>query len=396
MKNPFLFIGLLFLCFGVVAQEVQHEVVTATNGVPVNTLEGDTSVSASSLDDRGLMAVHQPQKFFQEVSQVINIEVPVRVYKGEQFINDLTIDDFEVFENNLPQKIEAVYLIKRDKIERKEGKKEFNPQTSRCFYLFLEVSKFPQKLQIALEYFIDNVFLLNDDLIAITPVKTYRLSDEGKENKSRDEIFEELKGIIRSDAMAGSTEFRHTTADLEQLSKEMNAYVQMALGLQERTEDLRMEEMQVKLVEYVGLMSRLQTFRQADEMRLLDLARYLHDQDGQNFVFVFYEKKMLPQIERRLLEQFIEIAEQDPYIVQSLTSTLEYNKHETFIDIKNVTQAFADCSTQIHFLHISEPTVSVPGLHFEEYSQETFNVLFEVSKATGGYSGSSSNPDSLT
>ena len=375
MKRTLSCIVIIGMIVSISAQDIQHEAVAFA--APLFSL-----------------ALSQQQSFI-EVSTVINIEVPVRVYDGEQFINDLTIDDFEVLENNIPQKIEAVYLIKRDKIERKEEKKAFKPQMSRCFYLFLDVSKYPQKLQRAIGHFIYDVFLPNDDLIAVTPVKSYRLTDESKKNKSRDEIFEELNGIIRSEALAGSTEFRHTTADLEQLSREMTSFVQQALGLQERTDDFREELMQVKLVEYIGLMSRLQTFRQADEMRLLDLARYLQTQDGQNFVFVFYEKKMIPQIEPRLLRDFLEIAERDPYVVQSLNSTLEYNKNETFIDIDKITQAFADCSTPIHFLHISEPTVSVPGVHFEEYSQETFNALFEVAKATGGDSGSSSNPEFL-
>ncbi len=95
------------------------------------------------------------------------------------------------------------------------------------------------------------------------------------------------------------------------------------------------------------------------------------------------------------MRQFIELVERDPYVVQSLNSTLDYNKRETYIDIDKITQAFADCSTPIHFLHISEPALQVPGVHFEEYSQETFNALFAVSKATGGYSGSSSNPEFL-
>ena len=35
----------------------------------------------------------------QEQSFVVNIEVPVRVYKGDTFAGDLKIDDFEVFED---------------------------------------------------------------------------------------------------------------------------------------------------------------------------------------------------------------------------------------------------------------------------------------------------------
>ena len=79
--------------------------------------------------------------FSQQISEetfVINVEVPVRVFKGNLFIDNLTINDFEVFENGLPQKIEAVYLVKKKSIERREEKQRFSPKISRDFYLFFE------------------------------------------------------------------------------------------------------------------------------------------------------------------------------------------------------------------------------------------------------------------
>lgn len=59
--------------------------------------------------------------FSQEIQHdaiAINIEVPVRVYKGRTFIDDLTIADFEIYEDGILQKTEAVYLIKKTNIER--------------------------------------------------------------------------------------------------------------------------------------------------------------------------------------------------------------------------------------------------------------------------------------
>ena len=49
----------------------------------------------------------------QERAVSINIEVPVRVYKGNDFVDDLTINDFEVYEDGILQDVEAVYLINR-------------------------------------------------------------------------------------------------------------------------------------------------------------------------------------------------------------------------------------------------------------------------------------------
>ena len=49
--------------------------------------------------------------FAQELTHsvsVINVEIPVRVYKGSVFVDSLTIKDFEVFDNNELQEIQAV------------------------------------------------------------------------------------------------------------------------------------------------------------------------------------------------------------------------------------------------------------------------------------------------
>ena len=81
-----------------------------------------------------------PSVFCQQLAhevKVINIEIPVRVFKGDMFIDSLTINDFEVLENGKPQAIDAVYLIKKTDIKREEGKKgPAKPQVSRQFVLF--------------------------------------------------------------------------------------------------------------------------------------------------------------------------------------------------------------------------------------------------------------------
>ena len=47
---------------------------------------------------------------------VRNIEVPVRVFVDQQFVDNLTIDDFEIYENGILQKIEALYLANKNSI----------------------------------------------------------------------------------------------------------------------------------------------------------------------------------------------------------------------------------------------------------------------------------------
>ncbi len=104
MKKVLLAMGILAICITSIPQEIQHEVVA------------------------------------------INIEVSVRVYKGDAFIDNLTIDDFEVYEDGVVQKVEAIYLVKKTDIEReesniqtKEAQKRFIPEVSiRYFILVFE------------------------------------------------------------------------------------------------------------------------------------------------------------------------------------------------------------------------------------------------------------------
>ncbi|MCJ7611446.1 MAG: hypothetical protein MUP19_04220, partial [Candidatus Aminicenantes bacterium] len=73
-----------------------------------------------------------------EERSVVNVGVPVRVFKGPAFVNTLNLGDFEVLEDGIPQKVEAVYLIHQTAVERREELNRFDPSTSRHFYLFFE------------------------------------------------------------------------------------------------------------------------------------------------------------------------------------------------------------------------------------------------------------------
>ena len=64
-----------------------------------------------------------------EVS-VIEIEVPVRVTNGSIFVDNLTIDDFELYENGQMQKIKSLYLIKNTNLQRNESPTWTSPNTS--------------------------------------------------------------------------------------------------------------------------------------------------------------------------------------------------------------------------------------------------------------------------
>ncbi|MGZ5423662.1 MAG: VWA domain-containing protein, partial [Candidatus Aminicenantales bacterium] len=71
----------------------------------------------------------------QHETRAIAVEVPVRVFKGNTFVDHLSISDFEVYEDGRPQTLDAVYLVKKAFIERQEGTQPVLPDTGRHFYL---------------------------------------------------------------------------------------------------------------------------------------------------------------------------------------------------------------------------------------------------------------------
>ncbi len=347
MKNIFLLIGILTLSLVLLSQELSHDTL------------------------------------------VVNIEVPVRVYKGGKFIDRLTINDFEVYEDGKLQKTEAVYLIKRKNIERKEEKKKFAPQTSRSFYLLFEVTEYTPRMGEALNYFIQDVLVSGDNLQIVTPVKTYRLKSERLKILPKELIAKQLKEILRRDAITGSSEYRNAIDDVARLALELSPpQGRNELSTSEYT-DMALDEM---LSRYRNLVERLEQTRSIDQKKLLEFAEILRNKEGQKYVFLFYQREYIPQISKKVLNQMMSANQGRPDILVTLTELFDFYRRDTPFDVDQAKQAYADSSVSIHFLFFTKQARHIPGVHMEEHSEGIFNAFKEIAEASGGFTESSSNP----
>jgi len=346
----------------------------------------------------------------QEISHetlVLNIEVPVRVFKGSRFIDNLTIDDFEVYENGKLQRLEAVYLVKKKDIERKDEKKKFSPDTSRTFYLFFEITDFSPRIEDALHYFMQNVLLPGDSMVIVSPMKTYEMNPQALELKSNDEIVKELKALLRKDAMIGSSEYRSELRELEKLTKSFSAVFQgggeeaMRLNQDVSSEFAEAYSMDPTLLlamlidNYRNTLQRLEQLRYVDQPKLLDFARTLKDKEGQKYVFLFYQREYIPQIEPSLLMKIESVFQSEQHLTQNLASLFQMYTREITFDVDWVNQAYADSSASIHFMFFTKPAQHVPGIRFEEHSEDIYSAFRQMATATGGITESSSNPFTL-
>lgn len=340
------------------------------------------------------------QEVYEEVF-VINIEVPIRVFKSGTFVDNLTLDDFEVYEDGKLQKIEAVYLVKKRTIERREEKKRFVPKISRNFYLFFEISEYTPKLGDTVDYFIHNVIIPGDNLIIITPMKTYRLTSRALEFKSKEELANQLKEMLKRDATMGNSEYRSEIGELVSLAKAISAedisgsgssIKQLDNFSSAQYSDLPLER---KLMRYSEILHRVENLRKVDQKKLLDFARFLKNVEGQKYVFLFYQREFIPQIEPRIIDQFITVYQNQPGITRNISGLFEIYKRNISFDVDLVKRAYADSSISIHFLFITTPIEHIHGVHFKEQSEDIYSAFKEMARATGGFIDSSANTEAL-
>jgi VWFA-related protein len=309
-------------------------------------------------------------------SVVVNIEVPVRVFRRSTFVDTLTINDFEVYEDGKPQKIEAVYLIKKTNIQRGEGEKKFIPQVSRSFVLMFEMKRYLPRVGNAIDEFFEKVATPQDDITFVTPIGSYKIKSNVLETRPRKDIAKELKDRVRSDIIKGSAEYRSLIGSLMDLR------------------DDRSFEEDVKQQMYKTIVEKITNLSCIEENKVLRFADTLKKMPGQKYVFIFYQQEIIPALEQAIAITWENLEE----ILDRGDMGKKYNPEK-------VQQAFSDASIMCNFMYITEKSrdtsfsmESVPDEHPNIYMQDMsigiFNSFKEIAQATGGMTESSGNPAS--
>jgi hypothetical protein len=314
--------------------------------------------------------------FSQELSHVVtvvNISVPVRVYKGDQFVDDLKIDDFEVYEDGKRQTVVAVYLIRKTKIQREEGPIKFAPPVERQFVFLFQMIEYVPEIRNAMDYFFKNVFLAEDTLEIHSPLKSYKLKGNALPALGPEKVKDQLLEKLRRDILMAGSEYL-------QIIRELKAYLEMG---------------EIDL--YESFLDRLEQMRFVDQKRLLDFAAYLKATEGQKYVFLFYQKEMIPKLDTKGL---INLGSN-----YKLMSLMHFYHRDITFDVDAVRKAFSDSSIAAHFLFITKAPAQdsrveitdmkpAQGVTMTEESEDIYSAFRELSRATGGIIDSTANIES--
>jgi hypothetical protein len=325
-----------------------------------------------------------PQQVSHDVS-VVNVEIPVRVFKGDAFVDSLTLGDFEVYEDGVLQTLDAVYLIRKTAVERKEETKAFSPETSRFFYLFFEFYEYHPKIRDAVNEFVRNVLNPGDHLVLATPMKTYELKKEILAGVPKEKIAETINGLVRRDILIGNSAYRRAFNDLKRLVADKTTSMGSIDPEQESMGEGSLEEY---FMQYRTLLQRLESLRVVDEKKLLDFAEYLKAKQGQKFVFVFYQREFIPVMDRK--EQ-AKLFGEDVITDGALGELFDFYRRNTSFNTDRIKKVFAAASITIHFLMLTAYLDDIPSTQRAEHSEDVIMPFTEMAKATGGLTASSAN-----
>ncbi len=323
MKKLFILLAILILGWTIAAQEIQHEAVA------------------------------------------VNIEVPVRVYDGAKFVGELTIDDFELYENGILQTVDAVYLINKtiakreeSRIDTQDNKKIFSPQLSRQFVLIFEVRDVFPEVEKAIWYFFDNVLIPSDKLIVGTPLKTYNFKANSWKFVSREEMANQLIDKLRRDALI-------RPVDWGNLDDYMNY------------EDMNRSDMEDV---HFGQ-------RYIDEKNLFNIAEYLKSLPGQKNVFLFLQQELIDYGMPTATSSVTDMMSNLDYLT-NLSRIASYGYVSN-----NIKKAFADSTILFNLLYLKNRKVVTSGslLNKIDLAGGLFSTFKDLSKITGGLTQTTAN-----
>jgi len=321
-----------------------------------------------------------------------SVEIHVRVLDNGQFINTLSLGDFEILDGGRVHKPEALYLIEGQNLVRREELRPFNPQLSRNYYLLFQTTDYDPKLAEAVDYLFKSLLLPGDTMTLMTPMKPYSLTRDALLKMPKETLSKEMQQILRKDIQAGGGDYREIVKDLKRLVKSISGSragfdsdmeTDMSIG------DFGLES---KLESYKTALMKLEAIRIMDEKKLLNFAQALKSRPGQKFVFFFYQREFRPEISPGVLNTMMSMYQDQQNILSTLMDLFHFYKREMTFNVARVKQAFADASISFNFIFMNKESQYIMGLFMKEHSEDLYAAFREMARASGGFADNAPNP----
>ncbi len=325
------------------------------------------------------------------------VEVRVHVTSGGRFVDDLTLGDFGLLEDGKTQRLGSLALVKKGSITRQEGIEGVRVPPARSYTLLFQLVDWDPNLTEAVDYLFGTVIKPGDSLALVTPFKPYHLQSDALTLRTKTELSESMKDVLRKDVLRGGGEYRDLITELRRLSRAIgggSGASQEDIDTDPTTDAESGFGLEMQIDRYRQALMKIDSIRLVDEAKLLAFAGSLRPVAGQKTVVLFYQREFRPEISPTTLTRLMSLYQDNPDILSNLMDLFQFYKREKTFDVERVKKAFADADIDFHFIFMEKKNQRVFGATMREQSEDIYPGFVEIAKATGGTSESSANPAS--
>jgi hypothetical protein len=318
------------------------------------------------------------------------VEVPVRVFKGHDFVPDLTKEDFEVFENGIPQEITGFEARSRtiDKGKGNLGREDPEIRKSRTFILIFNVYDYSEAIGKAVDYFFDNVFRIGDRLVTIIEDKSIENCPENAWAICIKDYLARYKALARTDIWKA---FRN----LEERAQSLVALLTGA-GATDYPDDIGQA-----IGQYIA---QYQQVWNDYRRRMFDVdldfyrsvIRSLERTDNELWAICFQQRDLFPRVrsQSRLDRELGARLEGDTLIRSRFAELNRSFDISKTLPAEKISGLFAEANITFHLLIFKSGSLSSDvsqHLELQDVNSDYVDLLSRISRKTGGLTFSSNN-----
>lgn len=318
------------------------------------------------------------------------VEIMVWVHDKNEFVDDLTLEDFEIYEDGELQRSKSLRLIRERSVIREEIPGPSSPDLHRNFFLLYQTVDWDPRLGEAVEHLFHSLMLPGDTMTLVTPMNSYTLAPDSLARKSKADLAKEMQQILRKDIQRGGGNYREALKDLRRIVR--------AIGGDRHALDVDMESdvgsgfgLEMQLDRYKQSLLRLENIRILDQRRLLEFADNLRERPGRNHVIFFYQREFRPEISPGALSNMMSIYQGQPNVLNDLQDLFHFYSRERVLDAELIKQRFADAALTFSFIFMDKESTYMFGAHMREQSEDIFPLFSGIARATGGVAHISRN-----
>ncbi|NIM14077.1 MAG: hypothetical protein GTO45_18700 [Candidatus Aminicenantes bacterium] len=324
------------------------------------------------------------ERIVEEV-EVINVEIPVRVFYKKKPVKGLKKSDFKLYVDGEERPINGFYEV-RKKLDPQAQSPEY-VERDRLFVLIFNVSSSSRDLEKGMQYFFKQVLRPNDRLMVLT--NNVFLQERLVEDPQKE--LEKLLKILKLEA-------RKTTFKLSSLESSLR-YLASELKYELKDLGLRSPESAIQrfLTNYKDYYSEFKTiFFNPPEEQYIKVAEYLKHQQVEKWVIHFYQIPQFPQLKisggelyKAIDDYFKGRRMHNPYVID-IQGKMGIPSDTNFI--QQINKIFLNTGATFHTLLLK----SLMSEYFEEYdyrpvSTDSEHIFRQVTQLTNGKVMASNN-----